>query len=212
MNRLRSYNWPLIGLAAGMIVLALAGVALLVSLFLAFAAACSDRRLDESPDGRGDRGGCPGSGSPDAGRRAGRSCDPCCARCRRDRDGLRDPGQQHAHDGQPAQRGMAAAGPAAPGERSGAGGHCPAGRAGPGLTGTQPRRHGQGRSVAPGRTGLCRAGESRDRPPGLGAGRKHRPLQRHVVARAAPRTIGAGGRCLPGGGRRGDGQGDPRES
>ena len=33
MNRLRSTNWPLIGLAAGMIVLALAGVALLVVYF-----------------------------------------------------------------------------------------------------------------------------------------------------------------------------------
>lgn len=33
MNRLRSYNWPLIGLAAGMIVLALAGVVLLAVYF-----------------------------------------------------------------------------------------------------------------------------------------------------------------------------------
>jgi hypothetical protein len=33
MNRLRSSNWPLIGLAAGMIVLALAGVALLAAYF-----------------------------------------------------------------------------------------------------------------------------------------------------------------------------------
>ena len=34
MNRLRSSNWLLIGLAAGMIVLALAGVALLVTYFV----------------------------------------------------------------------------------------------------------------------------------------------------------------------------------
>ena len=70
MNRLRSSNWPLIGLAAGMIVLALAGVALLVVYFLLARQPAANDAWTEPPGGREDRGSRPGSGGPDAGRRS----------------------------------------------------------------------------------------------------------------------------------------------
>ena len=69
MNRLRSSNWLLIGLAAGMILLALAGVALLVVYFsLARQPAANEGWTDPlaGVKAEADRAG---SGGPDAGGR-----------------------------------------------------------------------------------------------------------------------------------------------